>query len=110
MIEVMEASDARKVARRVGGNDGFLVVSNLETPFVSIDLEILQSRFRARLLVARRGISGCAEVAWSALHASGGLGWFASWHTFPAALCFSLMRKPFLLIIGGVRPGKHAGN
>lgn len=83
------------------GSGEFLVVSNLETPFVSIDVEILQSRYPTRLLVAKRGIAGVAGVAWSALRASSGLGWFASWHTLPAALGFSLMRRPFLLIIGG---------
>ncbi len=79
----------------------FLVVSNLETPFVSIDLEILESRHRAILLVAKRGLTGVAGVFSGAMKASAGLGWFASWHTFPAALGFGLMRKPFLLIIGG---------
>jgi glycosyltransferase involved in cell wall biosynthesis len=79
----------------------FLVVSNLETPFVSIDLEILKSRYAATLLVARRGILGVIEVVRRSLKASAGLGWFASWHTFPAALSFGIMRKPFLLIIGG---------
>lgn len=77
------------------------MISNLETPFVSIDLEILESRHKAALLVAKRGLGGVFDVFKGAMRASAGLGWFASWHTFPAALGFGLMRKPFLLIIGG---------
>ena len=78
-----------------------MIVANLETPFISIDYQILQSRYRTALLVARRGFSGVLEIVLRSFQASAGLGWFASWHTFPAAVVFSLMCRPFLLIIGG---------
>jgi len=68
---------------------------------VSIDHQILQSHCRIALLVAPRGLSGVLEIVRRSFFASAGLGWFASWHTFPAAVVFGLMRRPFLLIIGG---------
>jgi len=79
----------------------FLVISNLETPFVSIDLEIIRSRYGAIPLVVERSVSGLLDLVRRCLRASAGIGWFASWHTLPAALVFGLLRRPFLLIIGG---------
>jgi glycosyltransferase involved in cell wall biosynthesis len=96
---MVKASDAS--ATRSSSIGDFLVVSNLETPFVSIDYEILQSRYQTDILIARRGVGGVLEVVRRSFSAGAGLGWFASWHTFPAAIVFGLMRKPFLLIIGG---------
>ena len=75
-----KASEAE--ATRSSSIGVFLVVSNLETPFVSIDYEILQSCYQTDILIAQRGVGGVLEVVRRSFSAGAGLGWFASWHTF----------------------------
>ncbi|MEZ5275625.1 MAG: glycosyltransferase family 4 protein [Opitutaceae bacterium] len=75
--------------------------SNLETGFVTIDRQILDEAFGCKLVIVGRNASGVAAAVCTVARTSACVGWFASWHTFPVVLAAALLRKPFLLIIGG---------
>ncbi|MBC8509828.1 MAG: glycosyltransferase family 4 protein [Chloroflexi bacterium] len=78
-----------------------LFVHNWRTPFVQLDLSILQERFQVtECFLESRRVN--LRHIWEQV-ASHDLvfGWFASWHTFLPLLVARWLGKPSLLIIGG---------
>jgi glycosyltransferase involved in cell wall biosynthesis len=81
---------------------GILFVYSRGSTFVSIDREILQRRWELREWQQQSPIVNLPKLALAVWRSDIVFGWFASWHTFwPITLAW-IMRKPSVLVVGGV--------
>ena len=81
---------------------GILFVYSRGSTFVSIDREILQRRWELREWQQQSSIVNLPKLALAVWRSDVVFGWFASWHTFwPITLAW-IMRKPSVLVVGGV--------
>ena len=79
-----------------------LFVYSRGSTFVSIDREILQRRWELREWQQQSPIVNLPKLALAVWRSDVVFGWFASWHTFwPITLAW-IMRKPSVVVVGGV--------
>ncbi len=76
-------------------------VHNVENTFIEIDRAALSQSFDLSDVYFRKDSKLFFEVCWAIASSDFGFGWFASWHTFVATAISALLRKEFLLVIGG---------
>lgn len=79
-----------------------LYICNLQNTFTDIDEQILRERYEVhKVYVEKKNLKFIFQT-WSALQKTDVIvAWFASWHSLPAFLMASLLRKPRILITGG---------
>jgi glycosyltransferase involved in cell wall biosynthesis len=88
---------------------GILFVYSRGSTFVSIDREILQRRWELREWQQQSPIVNLPKLALAVWRSDVVFGWFASWHTFwPITLAW-IMRKPSVLVVGGVDTARMPG-
>ena len=79
-----------------------LFVYSRESSFISIDRAILGRRWELREWRQERPLVNLPALALAVWRSDLVFGWFASWHTFwPVTLAW-LLRKPSVLVVGGV--------
>src|SRR3989442_8083887 len=79
-----------------------LFVYSRESSFISIDRDILRRRWELREWRQRSPLVNLPALALAVWRSDLVFGWFASWHPFwPVALAW-LLRKPSVLVVGGV--------
>jgi glycosyltransferase involved in cell wall biosynthesis len=76
-------------------------IHNVENTFVEIDRNALRQRFPLTDVHMGNGSLTLGKAIRAIRETDIGFGWFASWHTFLSTLVFSILRREFILVIGG---------
>jgi len=76
-------------------------IHNVENTFIEIDRNALSEAFELIDVYLKKDSPLSLSVIRAVVSSDIGFGWFASWHTFPFALFFALLRREFVLVIGG---------
>ena len=76
-------------------------VHNVENTFIDIDRRALSTAYDVIDVYWRKKGISIAALSRALVQAVVGFGWFASWHTFVFVVVFWLLRREFILVIGG---------
>lgn len=79
-----------------------LFVYSRESTFISIDRDVLRRRWQVREWQQKSPLVNLPRLVLAVWRSDLVFGWFASWHTFwPITLAW-ILRKPSVLVVGGV--------
>ena len=82
--------------------DGILLVYRRWSSFIEIDRDLLARHWPVTELGARAAARSLAHAARAASRARLVLGWFAGWHAVAPVATATVLRRPSVIVVGGV--------